>query len=257
MSRPAPSHEDDEPFIQIISSEQGLKAIDSPLKGKILEMLQERDMDFEEIVSRSDRAKSTVSMHLKSLAEIGIITSRPAPGDARKRIVSLNGRIIVRADVGDAEMLWADRFFPDSLPRNASQRDVFSFILTSLRVSLLTEGISIYPILMRAGLKAGSAIFPLVQTTDLHSFMDNIADFWSRSGLGRVDVEREDPITMVIQDCFECMDLPITGKPECAFDAGILSALFSAYYGEKKEAVETHCYAMGSNLCRFEIWNAR
>ncbi len=257
MSNPARLHEGDESFIQIIASEQGLKAIDSPLKGKIIEMLQERDMDFEEIVSRSKRAKSTVSVHIKTLAEAGIINSRPDPEDARRRIVSLNGRIIVRADAGDAEMLWADRFFPDSLPKNASQRDVFSFILTSLRVSLLSEGISIYPILGRAGRKAGSAIFPLVQDADLHSFIENIADFWSRSGLGRIDLEREDTITLVIRDCFECMDLPITGKPECAFDAGVLSALFTAYYGEKKEAVETRCYAMGSNLCRFEIWNAR
>lgn len=257
MSNPARSRDDVEPFIQIIASEQGLKAIDSPLKGKILEMLQERDMDFEEIVSRSDRAKSTVSVHIKSLAEAGIITSRPSSEDARKRIISLNGRIIVRADARDAEMLWADRFFPDTLPKNASQRDVFSFILTSLRVSLLTEGISIYPILARAGRKAGSAIFPLVQDPDLHSFIENIADFWSRSGLGSVELEREDTITMVIRDCFECMDLPITGRPECAFDGGVLSALFSAYYGEKKEAVETQCYAMGSNLCRFEIWGAR
>lgn len=257
MSTPERSHENNEPFIQIIASEQGLKAIDSPLKGKIIEMLQDGDKDFEEIVLRSERVKSTISVHIKSLAEAGIITSRPDPDDARRRIISLNGRVIVRADAGDAEMLWAERFFPDSLPENATQRDVFSFILTSLRVSLLSEGISIHPILTRAGLKAGAAIYPLVQDTNLHSFIKNIGDFWSRSGLGRVDFEREDPVTMVIRECFECMDLPITGKPECAFDAGILSALFSTYYGEKKEAVETHCYAMGSNLCRFEIWNAR
>ena len=257
MTPPARSPGNNEPFIQIFASDQGLKAIDSPLKGKILGMLQEGEMDFEEIVSRSQRAKSTVSAHLKALAEAGITTSRSDPVDARKRIFSLNGRVLVQADAGDTEMLWADRFFPDSLPPDATTRDVFRFILTSLRVSLLAEGISIHPILARAGRKAGAAIYPQVQDTDIRAFTNNIAVFWSRFGLGTIDVEREDPLTLVIRDCFECQDLPLTGKPECAFDSGVLSALFSAHYGDKREAVETHCYAMGSNLCRFEIWNAR
>ncbi|MCU0631427.1 MAG: ArsR family transcriptional regulator [Methanolinea sp.] len=257
MTSPLPYPDTTGPFIQILSSDQGLKAIDSPLKGKILEMLQERDMDFEEIVSRSGRAKSTISAHLKALAEAGITASRPDPVDARRRIFSLNGRIVVRADAGDAEMLWADRFFPDALPDDATTHDVFRFILTSLRVSLLTEGIRIHPILERAGRKAGAAIYLKVRDSDIVTFLNNIVDFWARFGLGEMDIERHDPLTVVIHDCFECMDLPITGRPECAFDAGVLSALFSAHYGEKKEAVETHCYAMGSNLCRFEIWNAR
>ncbi len=246
-----------ERFIQIFASIHGLRAIDSPFKGRLLEMLQEGEMDFEKIVSRSERAKSTVSAHLKALTEAGIIASRPDPNDGRRRIFSLNGKVLVRADAADAEMIWADRFFPEALPPDATTRDIFRFILTSLRVSLLAEGIRIQPILERAGRKAGAAIYPRVQDDDLHSFSGNISEFWTRFGLGTMDLEREDPLTLVIHDCFECQDLPLTGRPECAFDAGVLSALFSAYFQEKKEAVETHCYAMGSNLCRFEIWNAR
>lgn len=257
VTPPASSSGNRRPFIHIIASEKGLKAIDSQLKGKILDMLQEGDMDFEEIVSRSERAKSTVSAHLKALAAAGITTSRADPGDGRKRIFSLNGRVIVQADPDDTEMLWADRFFPESLSPDATTKEVFRFILTSLRISLLAEGISIRPILTRAGKKAGGAIYPQVQDPDVHAFIGNIIDFWSRYGLGNMDLEREDPLTLIIRDCFECRDLPLTGKPECAFDSGVLSSLFSAHFGETKEAVETGCYAMGTNLCRFEIWNAR
>ncbi|NLP05028.1 helix-turn-helix transcriptional regulator [Candidatus Fermentibacteria bacterium] len=156
MSTPLRNQDSPGRYIQIVASDQGLTSIDSQLKGKILEMLQEKDMDFEEIVARSGRAKSTISAHMKALSLAGITTTRPDPRDARKRIFSLNGRVLVRAHTDDTELLWADRFFPDALPGDATTRDVFRFILTSLRVSLLAEGISIYPILERAGRKAGA-----------------------------------------------------------------------------------------------------
>jgi len=256
MTAPHEYPEDPGRFIQIVASDQGLKSIDSQLKGRILEMLQERDMAFDEIVGRSGRAKSTISAHMKALSLAGITTMRPDPTDARKRIFSLNGRILVRANSNDPEMLWADRFFPDALPPNATTRDIFRFILTSLRISLLSEGIHIHPILERAGNKAGAAIYPQVRAEGLSAFLENLSLFWSRFELGELEVEGYDPLTLVIRDCFECLDLPITGRPECSFDSGLLTALFSAHFNEKKRVIETHCYAMGSNLCRFEIWDA-
>lgn len=256
MTAPREYPEDPGRFIQIVASDQGLKSIDSQLKGRILEMLQERDMAFDEIVARSGRAKSTISAHMKALSSAGITRIRPDPTDARKRIFSLNGRILVRANANDPEMRWADRFFPDTLPANAKTRDVFRFILTSLRVSLMSEGIHIHPILERAGNRAGSAIYPQVRAGELSAFLENLTLFWSRFDLGELEVERYDPLTLVVRDCFECQDLPITGRSECSFDTGLLTALFSSHFNEKMRVIETHCYARGSNLCRFEIWNA-
>lgn len=253
------NHDQDEKqrYIQICTSERGLKAIDSPLKGQILEMLEAGEMDFEEIVTRTGKAKSTISVHLKALSEAGITVSRPDPSDARRRLFSLNGRILIRTLALDRDMKWADNFFPDRLPPDATTRDVFSFILTALRVSLISDGIEIHPILSQAGRRAGKAIYHLVEDDDTLSFFSRISCFWEKFGLGKMELERDDPFTIVIRDCFECMDLPLTGKPECSFGGGVLSALFSAHHGEAREAIEKNCYATGSNLCRFEIWNAR
>jgi len=244
-------------FIQICACKRGLKAIDSPLKVKIIEMLAGGEMDFEDIVSRSGRAKSTISAHLNALTEAGITISRPDPADARRRLFSLKGKILLRTVALDRDMKWVDQFFPEKLPANATTRDVFSFILTTLRVSLIAEGIEIHPILSQAGRRVGRAIYPRVQEDDTPAFFSSISQFWVNFGLGKMDLEREDPFTIVIRDCFECMALPLTGKPECSFGAGVLSALFSSHFGEAREAIEKNCYATGSNLCRFEIWNAR
>lgn len=244
-------------FIRICASDRGLVAIDSPLKGKILEILEGGETDFEEIVIRSGRAKSTVSAHLKALTEAGITVSRPDPSDGRRRLFSLNGKIIMRTLALDRDMEWVDRFFPANLPPDATTRDVYSVILTSLRVSLISEGIEMHPLFSRAGRRAGQAIYPLVRDDDTQSFISRVSRFWEIYGLGTLALERADPPTLVIKDCFECAKLPLTGKPECSFGSGMLSALFSAHCGDEREAIEKNCYATGSNLCRFEIWEAR
>ena len=72
--------------VEIFSTADGLQVIKSPLRVKILSMLRERDLSFDEIVKLSGRAKSTVSGHLKDLSQEGIIGSRAHPTDARKKI---------------------------------------------------------------------------------------------------------------------------------------------------------------------------
>jgi len=244
------------PFIQIFASDRGIRSIDSPLKVRILEMLAGGEMDFETIVSGSGRAKSTISAHLKALADAGVVTSWPDPADARRRLVCLNGRFLVKADLSGDDAALTERYLPLSVRPEAETPDFYRFILTTIRISLLVEGISIDPILARAGERAGSSLYSAIRDPDLDVMLDNVQAYWSRYRLGSMEVERLDPPTLVIRDCFECMDLPILGKPVCAFDSGILSSIFSNHFGERHLAVETRCYAMGSNLCRFEILQA-
>ena len=63
----------------------GVNVVKSPVKLTILEMLRDRDMEFEEIVTNTGKSKSTVSVHLKGLRENGIISYRVHPVDNRKR----------------------------------------------------------------------------------------------------------------------------------------------------------------------------
>lgn len=250
-------HDDPSPYIHIFTSEQGIKAIESPLKGRILEMLRDGEMDFEEIVRNAGRSKSTVSVHLKALSEAGIIGSRPDCADRRKKVFSMSARFLLEADPQRLESALAERYLPHSISPDENTAGFFRLILTTIRISLLADGISIDPILKKAGERVGEVIFPVVKGPDLDTMVARIQDYWVRYGLGNVEYERPDPPTLIIRDCFECRDLPLLGRSSCAFDSGILSAIFSEYYGVQRKAVETHCYAMGSNMCRFEILEAK
>ncbi len=64
-------------------------------------MLRDRDMEFDEIVSNTGKSKSTVSVHLKSLRESGIISYKLHPVDNRKKIFFLNSKYIGSVDISE------------------------------------------------------------------------------------------------------------------------------------------------------------
>ena len=79
----------DEKPIQIFSNPKqsiGVNVVKSPVKLTILEMLRDSEMEFDEIVSNTGKSKSTVSVHLKGLREMGIVSYKIHPNDNRKKI---------------------------------------------------------------------------------------------------------------------------------------------------------------------------
>ena len=85
----------DEKPIQIFSNSEnniGVNVVKSPVKLTILEMLRDSEMEFDEIVSNTGKSKSTVSVHLKSLRELGIVSYKIHPEDNRKKIFYINSK---------------------------------------------------------------------------------------------------------------------------------------------------------------------
>lgn len=238
--------------IELFATPDGVKAIKSPVRVKILSMLREGDLSFDEIVKLSGRAKSTVSSHLKSMTRDGIINSRIDPLDARKKIFFIQSEYIGklhRQKLQEDISAYIQRYI-------SSENDPFEFfrlIFHTIRISLLTQGVDIDPILNEAGLRVGEALYEKVKDPDMSTFLGNIANFWETHSLGSVEIKDFQPLTISVQDCFECSGLPYLGRPACAFDSGILESLFSLYNKEKAKVKETKCYALGDKSCRFVI----
>ena len=240
-------------FIELFSSDKGIQAVDSPVKLKILAMLNAREMAFEEIVARTRKAKSTISVHLQDLAEAGLIRSRLDPRDARKKIFLLDSTFLGGAHNQGRNQFDIDRYVPGYIPGNGNPEDFYRLVMSTIRMSLLSEGLSIEPVLHNAGERVGKAIYHSVADRDLRAMIGNVQSFWERYSLGHLELTGTEPITLMIYDCFECVDLPVLGRPACAFDCGMLGAIFSGYFGGRHIAVETGCYAMGDSFCRFEV----
>ena len=239
--------------IELFATDSGIRAIDSPVLVKILAMLKEREMPFDEIVANSGKAKSTISVHLTRMIEAGVIGSRLDPDDRRKKIFFINssylGGLQKEAGIDDDIRDYFTRA-KGGLP------DMFAFyrlMFRTIRVELYRQGVNIEPILTDAGYKIGQALYESVKSDDLGEMLGNIARFWSDHQLGRMVVASMDPLTIYVYDCFECADLPQLGRPACAFDIGILRAIFITRFGKDPGIKEIGCYAMGDDRCTFVI----
>ncbi len=239
--------------IELFSTSHGLYVIDSPIRIKILSLLREKERKFDEIVELSGKAKSTISEHLKKLSEEGIIDSRVDPEDARKKIFFIESEYLGKLS---REKLFKEdmrKYVYSYLESDGSPFEFFRLLFQTIRVSLISQGISIDPILHEAGITVGETLYPSLENTQDDQFIENIARFWQTHQLGRVKVKSLDPLIINVYDCFECKGLPYLGKTACAFDTGLLKALFSAHYQKPRIVTETKCYATGDDFCRFII----
>ncbi|WP_296861726.1 V4R domain-containing protein [uncultured Methanobrevibacter sp.] len=242
--------------IQIFSNPEkniGVNVVKSPVKLTILEMLRSSEMEFDEIVSNTGKSKSTVSVHLKSLREMGIVSFKIHPEDNRKKIFYINSKYL--GSVNLAEQKELEETQKDYLINNIINNDGdFTVLLFhTLRSMLIQEGINIDPVLQATGNRIGRSLFDLLYDDDLDTFLANISQFWEDKGLGRISFEVGNIIKVTSFDCFECALLPKTGKPACFLDTGIIEALFSEYFNSPVSVIEIQCYTMGDGKCVFEV----
>jgi uncharacterized protein len=239
--------------IKIFATNKGLNVIDSPIKAKILSILKDGGLSASKIVSLTGKSKSTISAHLKDLIDAGIVDTKPDPSDGRRKIFYIKSRYLgdlSRVTSFEKEM---DNYITTQVTNSNDPFKFFRFIFRTIRVALMEEGVNIDPILHKAGYKVGETFYEKLKDPDTGKLLENIQTFWKKNRLGRVEVEKLDPPVIRNYDCFECEDLPKTGKPACAFDSGILEAIFSAHFGEETDVEEVKCYAMDDNYCCFLI----
>jgi hypothetical protein len=58
--------------IKIFGTQSGVNIIESPIKAKILSILEEKERSGIEIVSLTGKSKATISTHLHDLVNMGI-----------------------------------------------------------------------------------------------------------------------------------------------------------------------------------------
>ena len=231
----------------------GVNVVKSPVKLTILEMLRDSEMEFDEIVNNTGKSKSTVSVHLKSLRETGIISYRFHPSDNRKKIFFINSKYLGSVDISEPKEI--EETQSDYIIKNIIEDDEeFSTLLFhTLKAMLIQEGVNIDPILQSTGNRIGKSLFESLYDDDLDIFMENISEFWERKGLGRLTFEVGQIIKVTNYDCFECKLLPRTGKPACFLDTGIFEGLFTEFFNMPVSVIEIQCYTMGDEKCVFEI----
>ena len=239
--------------IKIFGTQKGLNIVNSPIKAKILEILEKNESSGAEIVKLTGKSKATISAHLNDLVEMGIIKSKPNPKDGRSKIFFIKSSYLGDLKRNNDFKKELDVYITDGVVNSEDPFAFFRFVFRTLRVALMEEGVNIDPILHNAGIKVGETFYSKLEDSETESFIENIANFWQKNKLGKIKTENLEPLTLKAYDCFECEDLPKIGRSACAFDSGILEAIFSAHFGRQVDVEEVKCFAKGDDYCSFVV----
>jgi len=243
--------------VRLFSTRDSVVAIDSPVKIQILRLAAEGSVPFDRIVEETKKAKSTISVHLRDLERLGLVTVRPDPVDSRKRVVALSS-----APIGS--LTTADRHakIPERVHRHEKsgepfrEEDIVSFFRYCVRVfrtRAMVMGINLNPVLRETGAEVGRVLAPRVAGKTVDDVVRRMDAFWQAHGLGVITLSETRPLTLEVRGCFECEDLPVTGHGACAFDIGVLTAIFSRHIQAPVTVTEELCYSSGDDRCIFVV----
>lgn len=237
--------------VEIYSTKKGMIAIESPIKNRILQKLHERELTFEELIEVCGKAKSTMSVHLNDLMDMGLIYKRVDSRDRRKKYFGINSDLIVTSS---APVNMHYNKILQSIPSSIGDRYNFLKALFHLiRCGMESYGVDTRPALKKMGRDVGKVLASNFKSTTLPGLLSEVARFWESQGLGSVRAVKGDIPTIVVDDCFDCSTMPNVGYTQCSLDEGMLEAIVEEKLKVRCSIEEVECYGTGHDHCKFII----
>lgn len=237
--------------VEIYTTKKGMIAIESPIKNKILQKLQERELTFEELIEVCGKAKSTMSVHLNDLLNMGLVYKRIDSRDRRKKYFGINTDLIVSSN---APVATHYNKILQSVPASVGNKyDFLKSLFHLVRSGMESYGVDTSPALKKIGHDVGKSLAPNFKSKTAPELLAEVSAFWEAQGLGRVSIVKGDVPTIVVDDCFDCSTIPNIGRTQCSMDEGILEAIIEEKLKVKCSIEETECYGTGFDHCKFII----
>lgn len=247
---------DSKQTLEIYSLNGAVTTVRNPVRNNILHMLsKEGIVSFSRIQKLTGLSKSTTSGYITSLVSAGLVKEIPRPEDGRRK-----DYMIAAMPLGDIEpsgKTVSTNEFREVIRQaytNYGKLDYKNILPHIIKVALMEAGVKIDPIIGRGGEILGESIAPYLVADTLERTLENICGFWAHNCLGEIKIVSMNPIKLEVYKCYECMILPKGMGTSCVISAGILSALFSAFYHQKVPAIETQCMTQGFECCSFDIF---
>lgn len=235
----------------IFSTKDGMVALDSPIKLKILKFIGNQSRPFDEIVSETHKAKSTISVHLKDLLKQSIITEQRDATDRRRKYYALNSQFIAYSDM---PMHKSYEMIIDRLICSVdSEFEFFKTLCHTIRYGLEAYGMNPKPVMKRIGNDIGRKMTGLFRSDNMDELLLECAHFWNTHRLGRMQIENSDSLSITVFDCFDCSDMPDVGRTLCSLDEGFLEGVLESRLNLMSLVEEVECFGTGYDHCTFIV----
>ncbi len=239
---------------KIFSTDKGIVMLQSETKNRIIDILEEKERTGAEIRDELNKAKSTVSVHLSDLVDLGIIDEKEHPTDERKKLFFLKSKLL-----GQSESPYDEHYKSILEDLKESKDEKYEFLKSLfhlIRYGLISFGLDIHPALKEIGRDAGRSIGKDFSANEREKLLEEISDLWRNMGLGTIEVSED--VHLKIKGCFDCQSMPNVGHTLCSLDEGLLEGLIEERLDEKVEVHEEECHGTGADHCRFKIeWEER
>jgi len=235
--------------MMIFSTENGIVALDSPVKLKILEMLRKGAVSFDDLVEQSGKAKSTISVHLDDLEEQNLILEKPSPNDKRKKYFYLNS---VCFAISEMPLMTHYQKNMGAFEISAMNGDsLITHIFQTVRYGMEAYGFDPKPIMKRLGRDIGTRLGPEFRSNDASGLFHELSKFWGLHKLGNMKIINSSSSAVIVTGCYHCSKMPNVGKTLCSMDEGILEGIFSSRLNIDCTFKETECFGTGHQHCKF------
>jgi predicted hydrocarbon binding protein len=235
----------------LLSTQNGMVALDSPVKLKILKLLGNGTTSFDELVEKSRKAKSTISVHLHDLEELNLIQEKTFPNDRRKKYFILKALYLAYSEnpLRSHYDMHLDNIAASILNGSSIREKLFC----TFRFGMEAYGIDPRPILKKLGNDIGIKIGPGFQSDDCEGILNELSIFWKNHKLGNMSVIGSEKITILVNNCHHCSEMPNVGKTLCSMDEGIMEGVFSSRLDQKCTVKEIECWGTGYHHCKFVV----
>lgn len=234
-------------------------------RARIVKLLKEKgEMTNTNLAAELGISKATVTHHMKILKEAGVVKvmrieeSRGIP----KKYYGLDRKFSMVGKGSFAEPLSreVERNFRKLVHREKLRKELGDNIninfLRLYRSALLSADVNFDSELYEQGFHLGKEVLSeMVESGDtLEKVMESLGRLWEGLNLGRMEVEEVGDVTRVmINDCYQCMEMPDLGRPLCASDEGIIAGVLEKKLGLPFRVREVECWGTGEEHCKFEI----
>lgn len=234
--------------LRIFSSERGAVVIKSSAKNRIIELLRGGEKTSREIREEIGKAKSTTSVHLSDLKELGIIEEKVHPEDERVKIFYLKSKFLGKS--GTPFSKHYEEILGNLRDAAGEEYAFLKSLFHLIRFGLISFGLDVHPALKEIGRDAGKSLAENFSEDTIEDLIEEIDEFWQENGLGTVDFIDDH---LLIKDCFDCEDMPNVGHTLCSLDEGLIEGIMEERLGRKVTLSEIECHGTGADHCKFRM----
>ena len=236
----------------IFSTDNGIVALDSPVKLKILEVLRKGTTSFDELVEKSGKAKSTISVHLDDLEDLNLIQEKTDPGDKRKKYFVLNSIYLACSERPLRSHY--NKYLENIVVSEANGGNSFvRSLFHTVRYGMEAYGFDPKPIMKRLGNDIGRKIGSGFESEDYEGILNELSVFWKENRLGDMTTLHSAKTSILIVNCYHCGKMPNVGKTLCSMDEGIFEGIFSSRLSLDCCVREIECFGTGHHHCKFIV----